>query len=318
MFRPEIKVLDCTIRDGGLMNKWQFEDDFVKAVFEACCAAGIDYMELGYKSSESAFSRDEHGPWKFCDDADITRILGEDCAEKGIKLAAMGDIGRIDYDDIPPKDESVITLIRVACYIHQMDKALALVEHCIDKGYETTIQLMAVSKAMERDIDEALDDVSKSRLPVLYVVDSFGAMYCEQVERLAKKYIAALPGKTIGFHGHNNQQLAFANTIEAIIHGCNYVDGTMYGIGRGAGNCPLELLISFLKNPKFDPRPIYNAVQKQMIPLREKIEWGFHVPYLITGMLNEHPRSAMKFMDASVRGEFVDFYNQMADATTLE
>jgi len=318
MFRPEIKVLDCTIRDGGLMNKWQFEDSFVKAIFDACCAAGIDYMEVGYKSSESAFSREEHGAWKFCDDTDIVRVLGEDCAEKGIKLAAMADIGRVEYDDIPPKSESVITLIRVACYVHQIDKAIALVEHCIDKGYETTIQLMAVSKAMERDIDEALDDVAKSRLPVLYVVDSFGAMYCEQVERLTKKYIAALPGKTIGFHGHNNQQLAFANTIEAIIHGCNYVDGTMYGIGRGAGNCPLELLISFLKNPKFDPRPIYDAVQKQMIPLREKIEWGFHVPYLITGMLNEHPRSAMAFMDAPVRGDFVDFYNQMADATPLE
>jgi len=318
MFRPEIKVLDCTIRDGGLMNKWQFEDKFVKAIFDACCAAGIDYMEVGYKSSESAFSREENGVWKFCHDSDIIRVLGEDCAEKGIKLAAMGDIGRIEYDDIPPKDESVITLIRVACYIHQIDKGIALVEHCIDKGYETTIQLMAVSKAMERDIDEALDDVAKSRLPVLYVVDSFGAMYCEQVERLAKKYIAALPGKTIGFHGHNNQQLAFANTIEAIIHGCNYVDGTMYGIGRGAGNCPLELLISFLKNPKFDPRPVYEAVQKQMIPLREKIEWGFHIPYLITGMLNEHPRSAMTFMDEPVRGDFADFYDQIADATTLE
>jgi len=316
MYRPEIKVLDCTIRDGGLMNNWYFSDEFVTAVYRALSAAGVDYMEMGYMSSESAFSRDENGPWKFCRDEDIRRVVGDEPSE--MKLSAMVDIGRIEYENIPPKSESLLSMIRVACYIHQMDAAIAIAEHCIDKGYETTIQLMAVSKAMERDIDEALDDVSKSRLPVLYVVDSFGAMYCEQVERLAKKYIAALPGKTIGFHGHNNQQLAFANTIEAIIHGCNYVDGTMYGIGRGTGNCPLELLISFLKNPKFDPRPIYNAVQKQMIPLREKIEWGFHVPYLITGMLNEHPRSAMKFMDASVRGEFVDFYNQMADATTLE
>ena len=318
MFRPQIKVLDCTIRDGGLMNNWQFEDRFVKAIFEACCNARIDYMEVGYKSSEKAYSRDENGPWKFCDETDVVRVLGEDCGRRGIKLAAMADIGRIEYDDIPPKDKSVISLIRVACYVHQIDKAVALVHHCMDKGYEATINLMAVSKAMERDLDEALDDVAKSRVPVLYVVDSFGAMYCEQVERLVKKYVAALPGKTIGFHGHNNQQLAFANTIEAIIHNANWVDGSMYGIGRGAGNCPLELLVSFLKNPKFDPRPIYDCVQKEMIPLREKIEWGYHVPYLVTGILNEHPRSAMKFMEAPVRGSFVDFYNRMADGTTLE
>jgi len=318
MYRPQIKVLDCTIRDGGLMNNWQFEDCFVKAIFDTCCNARIDYMEIGYKSSESAYSRDENGAWKFCDDADIIRVLGEDCADRGIKLSAMADIGRIEYDDIPPKERSVITLIRVACYVHQIDKAIALAEHCMDKGYEATINLMAVSRAMERDIDEALNDIAKCRVPVFYLVDSFGAMYCEQVERLAKKYVAALPGKTIGFHGHNNQQLAFANTIEAIIHNCNWVDGSMYGIGRGAGNCPLELLVSFLKNPKFDPRPIYDCVQHEMIPLREKIEWGYHVPYLITGVMNEHPRSAMKFMEAPKRGSFVEFYNKIADGTTLE
>ncbi|NQT18759.1 MAG: nucleoid-structuring protein H-NS [Planctomycetes bacterium] len=318
MYRPEIKVLDCTIRDGGLMNNWQFEDDFVRAIFKANCAAGVDYMEIGYKSSESAFSRDENGPWKFCHDTDIVRVLGEDCAEQGIKLAAMADIGRIEYDDIPPKNESVITLIRVACYVHQIDKAIAMVEHCIDKGYETTINLMAVSRAMERDLDEALDDVANSRVPVFYLVDSFGAMYCEQVQRLAEKYIAALPGKTIGYHGHNNQQLAFANTIEAIIRNCNWVDGSMYGIGRGAGNCPLELLMSFLKNPKFDPRPIYETVQKELLPLRQTIDWGYHVPYLITGMLNEHPRSAMKYMAENKDGDIAAFYNYLADGAILD
>jgi len=320
MYRPEIKVLDCTIRDGGLMNKWQFEDAFVKAVFEACCRAGVDYIEVGYKSSESCFSREDHGAWKFCTDDDIVRVLGEDCADRGIKLAAMADIGRIEYDDIPPKSESVITLIRVACYVHQIDKAIALAEHCLDKGYEATINLMAVSKAMERDLDEALDDVAKSRVPVFYLVDSFGAMYCEQVERLAKKYVSTLPGKTIGFHGHNNQQLAFANTIEAIIHNCNYVDGSLYGIGRGAGNCPLELLMSFLKNPKFDPRPLYDVVHKHLLPLRRKIEWGYHVPYLITGVLNEHPRSAMKYMadPEDQRDDIVGFYNAVADGTILD
>jgi 4-hydroxy 2-oxovalerate aldolase len=209
-------------------------------------------------------------------------------------------------------------MIRVACYIHQMDKAIALAEHCIDKGYEVTINLMAVSTVMERDLDEALDDVAKSRVPTLYIVDSFGAMYCEQVESLAKKYIAALPGKRIGFHGHNNQQLAFANTIEAIIHNCNILDGSLLGIGRGAGNCPIECLMSFLKNPKFKTRPLFQVIRDKLIPLQKTIHWGYHMPYLITGSMNQHPRSAMKWMASDQRDDVVAFYDQMVAHEDLE
>ncbi len=311
MFRPEIKVLDCTIRDGGLMNAWQFDDDFVGAVYKALAAAGVDYMEIGYRSSESAFSRDDNGPWKFCDDKDIRRIVGDNHSD--MKLSAMADIGRIDFDDIPAADDSVLDMIRVACYVHQMDKAIALAEHCLDKGYEVTINLMAVSKVMERDLDEALDDVARSRVPVLYLVDSFGAMYCEQVESLTKKYIAALPGKTIGFHGHNNQQLGFANTIEAIIRNCNMLDGSLLGIGRGAGNCPLELLMAFLKNPKFDLRPILSVIGSHLIPLQQKIAWGYHMPYMVTGVMNEHPRSAMAWMKSEQKDDFAAFYDSVVN-----
>ena len=316
MFRPEIKVLDCTVRDGGLMNNWQFDDDFVRAIFKACAASGVDYMEIGYKSSESAYSRDENGPWKFCDDDDIKRIIED--TETDMKLAAMADIGRIEHEDIPPKSESVLSMIRVACYVNQVDKAIDLAHHCMDKGYDTTINLMAISKVIERDLDEALTDLAKSEVPVIYLVDSFGAMYSEQVQYLAKKYLWALEGKQIGFHGHNNQQLAFANTIEAIICGVNRLDATIFGIGRGAGNCPLELLLSFLKNPKFDLRPILDAIQTYLLPLSQKIEWGYYIPYMITGVLNEHPRSALKVMDSDKREDFHDFYDKMLDGTPLE
>lgn len=315
MFRPEIKVVDCTIRDGGLMNDWQFDDDFVRAVYQACAEAHVDYMEIGYISSEKYFSRKEHGPWKFCSEPDLRRIVGENPTD--LKLSAMADIGRIDYDDIPAKADSVLDMIRVACYVHQMDKAVEMAEHCMDKGYEVTINLMAVSKVMERDLDEALDDVAKSRVPVLYIVDSFGAMYCEQVEALAKRYHAALPGRTIGFHGHNNQQLAFANTIEAIIHNCNMLDASLLGAGRGAGNCPLECLMSFLKNPKFRVRPLFKVIQEKLVPLSKQIAWGYHIPYLVTGVMNEHPRAAMKWMDSDRREDVVGFYDSLVAGDPL-
>jgi len=315
MYRPQIKVLDCTIRDGGLINQWQFTDEVVRKVFLALSEAGVDYMEIGYKSSEKYFSRDEHGAWKFCTEEDIKRIAGD--VDTKIKLSAMADIGRIDSEDIPPKKDSILSMIRVACYAKEIDKGIALAHECLDKGYEATINLMAVSKVLERDLDEALDDLSKSYVPVVYLVDSFGALYSEQIHFLTQKYFEALPGKELGIHTHNNQQLAFANTIEAIIAGVNRLDSTLYGMGRGAGNCPLELLLSFLKNPKFDIRPLIQVIQEIFIPMKADIEWGYHIPYLITGVLNEHPRSAMKIMSQNILPNLRQFYEDLKDGTQL-
>lgn len=316
MFRPQIKVLDCTVRDGGLINKWQFSDDFVRKVFLALSEAGVDYMEIGYKSSEKYFSRDENGAWKFCTEDDLKRIVGG--FDNKMKLSAMADIGRIDPEDIIPQKDSVLDVIRVACYVKEIDKGISLAHQCIDKGYETTINLMAVSKVLERDLDEGLNDLSKSSVPVVYIVDSFGAMYSEQIHFLVKKYFAALHGKELGIHAHNNQQLAFANTIEAIIAGVNRIDATLYGMGRGAGNCPLELLLSFLKNPKFDIRPVIEIIQEIFIPLKTEIEWGYHIPYMITGILNEHPRSGMKAMAAEKLPNLRQYYEDLLDGTPLD
>lgn len=312
MFRKEIKVMDCTVRDGGLQNKWQFSDKFVKAVYDACVEAGVDYMEIGYKSSENAYSKEENGIWKFCEEKDLKRIVGEN--KTNLKLAAMADIGRIDFDDIPPKKESVLDMIRVACYDYQIDKGIALAEHCMGKGYEVSLNLMAVSTISEMALDQALADLSKTNIPIVYLVDSFGSMYSEQIAFLMDKYKKALPGKTIGFHGHNNMQLAFANTIETIIQGANMLDGTILGLGRGAGNCGTELLLTFLKNPKYRVRPIIKAIQDEIIPLQKELSWGYYVPYLTTGYLNLHPSSAIKWMDSKEQNDYVTFFDQTIDS----
>jgi 4-hydroxy 2-oxovalerate aldolase len=316
MYRKEIKVMDCTVRDGGLMNNWQFSDDFVRAVYHACVQAGIDYMEIGYKSSESAFSRDEVGPWKFCDDKDLRRVVGSN--KTGLKLSAMADIGRIEPGDIPPAKDSLIDMLRVACYVHQIDKGIALAEHCMDKGYEVCINLMAVSKVNEMDLDEALQDIAKCRVPIFYLVDSFGSMYSENIEHLVRKYKKALPDKTIGIHAHNNMQLAMSNTITAIIENCNMLDATLLGMGRGAGNCPMEILIAFLKNPKYRLLPLLDVIQHHIHPLQKDIQWGYHIPYLITGALNEHPRNAIKWMASENKDDFVTFMKEMHDYELLE
>lgn len=309
MYRKEIKVLDCTVRDGGLMNKWQFSKDFVKGVYDSCVAAGIDYMEIGYISSEDQFSRDEFGPWKFCAEDDLREIMGDNNTDT--KISVMADIGRIKYDDIRPKSESVIDLFRVACYDYQIDKAIELAHHVMDKGYEATINMMAVSKVSERALNQVLEDVANSRVPIFYLVDSFGSLYSEDINNLMHRYKSALPGKTIGFHGHNNTQLAFANTIECIIDGANMLDATMLGIGRGAGNCPMELLLSFLKNPKYKIEPIIKCIQDYVYPLKKDIDWGYFIPYMITGAQNDHPRSALAWMASEHKDDYLSYYESV-------
>ncbi|NLS93866.1 MAG: nucleoid-structuring protein H-NS [Planctomycetaceae bacterium] len=311
-YRPELKVLDCTIRDGGLVNDHRFDDAFVKAVYEACVEAGIDYMEIGYKASKELFPRDQFGPWKHCDEEDLRRVVGDNPTE--LKLSAMADAGKSNWrTDILPKSESVLDMIRVAFYVHQVSEAVDMINDAAEKGYEVTANLMAVSKAKEEEIDQALEVLAETPACQLVVVDSFGSLYAEQIERLVKKYLECgkATGKEVGMHAHNNQQLAFANTIEAIIHGANRVDASMAGLGRGAGNCPMELLIGFLRNPKFKIRPIYKVIQDQLQPLRQTVEWGAFPEFMITGQLNEHPRSAIAARRGEMCDRYVEFYDKM-------
>lgn len=313
-YRPDIQVLDCTIRDGGLMNNHQFDDQVVKAVYTACVEAGVDYMELGYKASRKIIVPGEYGAWKYCQEDDVRRIVGDN--PTGLKLSIMADAERTDYhEDILPKNQSVIDLIRVATYINQIPTALEMVKDAHDKGYETTVNLMAVSTVREYELDEGLELLTKSEAKAIYVVDSFGSLYSEQVHYLVRKYLSycRAAGKQVGMHAHNNLQLAFANTIESIVLGANMLDATLAGLGRGAGNCPLELLIGFLHNPKYDLLPVLRCVQNTIVPLRSKFQWGFDLSYMLTGFLNEHPRAAIKFLEAKDKGDIVDFYNLIWD-----
>jgi len=313
-YRPGIKVLDCTVRDGGLVNEHQFTDEFVKGVYAACVAAGVDYMELGYKGAKRLYSPTVHGKWKHCTEDDMRAIVGEN--PTSLKLSAMADADRCDYKtDILPKKDSVIDLIRVACYIHQLPLAMDMIKDATDKGYETTLNIMALSTVQEAEIRTALAEVAKGPVNVLYVVDSYGSLYTEQVDAYTKLFLeyTAGTGKHVGMHAHNNQQLAYANTIQSIIAGANWLDATINGLGRGAGNCQMELLLGFLKNPKFKLRPILEAIRDHFVPLSKQIEWGYNLPYMVTGLLNQHPREAIEWLDGPKRDDFVAFYDYMME-----
>lgn len=312
--RQDIRVVDATIRDGGLCNNFRFDDKFIKDLYQANVKAGVDYMEFGYKASKEIFNEDDFGKWKFCNDSDIRKIVGDN--KTGLKIAVMADVGRTDFQkDIIPKKDSPIDLIRIATYINTIPAAVEMIEDCAKKGYETTINIMAVSKANTDDIKTALDILGQSPVNAFYIVDSYGALYPEQSRKLANLYCeyADKYGKSVGIHAHNNQQLAFANTIEAMTQGVSYLDATVDGMGRGAGNCALELLLGFLKNPKYKVAPILKIIEEHTEKLKaEGVKWGYDISYMLTGQLNTHPRPAISYVKED-RKDYSKFANELYD-----
>ena len=187
-YRPDVRVIDATLRDGGLVNDFYFTDEFAKALYLANLRAGVDYMEFGYKASREMFDPNKFGKWKFCRDEDIRSIVGENATD--LKIAVMADVGRCDYKtDIINRSDSPIDLIRVATYLNAIPAAVDMIEDAAKKGYEVSCNIMAISNAQEGELKVALDILGQTPVDCLYIVDSFGAMYPEQIARLADLYM---------------------------------------------------------------------------------------------------------------------------------
>lgn len=314
-YRPDIKVLDATIRDGGLVNNFAFTDDFVRKLYLTNVRAGVDVMEIGYLADPELFDESKFGKWKFCHEDAIRAVLG-DILDPSLQLAVMADVGRANVArDLPDKKDSILDMVRIATYINTIPAAIEMIEICAKKGYHTTVNIMAVSKAQESELSEALEMLGKSSVEVIYLVDSYGSLYPLQMRQLAERYLAAAEkyGKQIGIHAHNNQQLAFANTTECAMMGVSYLDATMASMGRGAGNCAMELLLGFLKNPKYDIKPVLRFLQDEMQKLKnDGVVWGYDIQYLLTGYLNQHPRTAIAFTNEK-RQDYFTFFQELQE-----
>jgi 4-hydroxy 2-oxovalerate aldolase len=306
--RHAVRVLDCTIRDGGLCNDWQFDRDLVRRTVRALSESGVDIMEIGYRTNFAAADRAVNGPWRFTTEDDLA-----DVAVRGrMKYAVMLDEGRASVADLRPKRDSIVDIVRVASYAKDVPAAIDLCHAAEDLGYETYMNVMAVSTCTPHEVDTFLEKLAESRIKNIVVVDSFGSLYPHHVRYLIRKYKNWLRAdQRVGVHMHNNQQTAFANTIAAIDEGADIVDATVHGIGRGAGNCPLELLMLYLDDRRFDVRPLLGLVG-DYTKLREQLRFGYQLPYAITGWLNLHPRAGIDRMKRDDRYDVREFFETLS------
>ncbi len=308
---PNIKILDCTVRDGGLVNDHRFGVDFVRAVYNACVAAGVDYMEIGYKNSDKIFPRESNGPWKFCSEDDLRAVVGENPSD--VKLSCMIDAEKSDWkNDVLPREKSTLDMIRVAFYHYQTDEAVAMIEDAYQKGYEVCANLMAVTAVDDAEVDRVLERLVETAASTIVVVDSFGSLTPLQTEYLTRKYMkfAKSAGKEVGMHAHNNMQLAFANTLEAARCGATRLDASIGGLGRGAGNCPMEMALGVFNAQNYRLRPIVECLERDFTPLKNEIEWGPYPEFMMTAQHNVHPRDAIGARKSDeTRDKFLGFFD---------
>jgi 4-hydroxy 2-oxovalerate aldolase len=281
------RIIDCTFRDGGHLNKWHFDDGLVRSAYFAAQKGRVDYFEIGYKNDHSKIGL---GPYGYCDEGYINSLFkcSEDC-----KLLFMLDAGKYTGYEIPDRKagKTPFSGVRVAAYPYEAEIAIGLVEKLHGKGYEVFLNLMASAEWSAKDLKVLKKWKHKKMLEAVYFADSFGAYGPAEISAFIKK-LKKLGFKRIGFHAHNNLQMAFANTMHAIKEGASFVDASIYGMGRGSGNLPIETLLSYLNKQghrEYNVVPYLDAIERFFIPLFNKYRWGYSLKSLLGGISNIHP-----------------------------
>jgi 4-hydroxy 2-oxovalerate aldolase len=289
---PKFEILDCTIRDGGYLNNWNFDRKFVRELYRNLSRTGVDIIEIGFRH----FQKKDCGIWYSATEELLNEQFGD---IHGASIALLVDQGEADLAAIPKAKDSLVSLYRVTAHKHTINGALKMCDQIKAKGYDVSLQLMGIVGYSPKDMKELVRPLKQSGVDYIYFADSYGSLFPQDI----KAYIDWLrpTKKKIGFHSHNNLQLAFANTLEAIRCGIDIVDGTVYGMGRGAGNLPLEVLLIYLEKTlnhvKYNALPVLDLIDRYFITLNEEIKWGYNLPYMLSGLLEIHPNYAKALTD---------------------
>jgi len=278
----KIEILDCTIRDGGYYY------------MQAMQHLPVDILEIGYRSKPQAAY---HGKYFYFPDYAIERLAGLNHSKRLSLMFNEKDVRPGDLDKLLSGLQPHISLIRLAVDPNNFERAIVLAEAIKSRGFEVGFNVMYMSKYSQ---DQSFIDKLKQLdglVEYLNVVDSYGGMLPEQTSRLIAKVKSNCAVK-IGFHGHNNLELAFANTLAAIDAGCEIVDATVLGMGRGAGNLKTELLLTYLASNEmvdFDFNKLSELIEV-WTPLHKEHEWGTNLPYMVSGSYSLPQKDVMEWV----------------------
>jgi 4-hydroxy 2-oxovalerate aldolase len=319
-------ILDCTLRDGGYINNWSFTDEEVLSLYKSASLSGVDYIEIGFKNNTFLYNNKLVGKWYNVSDKDINNIVEQ--YPNGCKIAVMINYDETFKSQFLPKDESNISMIRVATTKKNYIEACGFCAYLKQLGYEVCLNPIGTENYSDEELFLLCKLVSENDIDFLYIADTYGSLKPSNITQIFDKMknnfrnINPSFKYRLGFHAHNNIGRAFTNAMFAIEQNVDIVDTTMFGMGRGSGNANTELVIAELaltNSKRYNPLPalefinnVLCIIQKQ---LDKDIKWGYCIPAFITGYLSCHPNYGIKLQEFG----FIDtlfFWNTIKQIVT--
>lgn len=302
----KITFLDCTLRDGGYYNKWDFNLDKAKSLLSALNKAGVNIIEVGYKSKSD--TGEYFGLFKYCNEEYLDFLSKDDQSAYAfmIDVKEFMNGSEINYEAldavVKPSSESLFSWVRLASHHATIGSIVAFTAYFRKKGYNVGYNLMGGSLLTEQQILEGIQEAKKANVDVFYLADSFGSFYPEDIRNLVR-FIKSNYDGTIGIHTHDNQGMAYANTMAAIEEGVEFVDATLTGMGRGAGNLHTEqFLMGYAKrvgDDRYKASALMPIIADYIEPLKNHYKWGYNLTYMYSGLLNIHPTYCQKLAEGN-------------------
>ena len=282
-----IMLLDCTLRDGGYVNNWEFETADAIKIRDYLYESGVRYIELGLMAESSVKGKQT----KFASFEEVKPLLEDRKAD--CHYCVM--MTQAEYDkckfDVPMCCNETVDIIRLAFFKPEVSDAIKTAEMLMDKGYSVFLQAMATSMYDDQELEALISCINRINPTSFYMVDSFSTMYNDDVEKMERFILDRLNDNIIfGFHAHNNIQMAYSNAITFMKFETKrplMVDGSIYGMGRGAGNVPIELLMEFINKNlygKYIIKEIMGAFESVIKPIFDRFYWGYSMPYFLTAI----------------------------------
>ena len=296
----EIKLLDCTLRDGGYVNDWEFGHNNLVSIFERVVGAGVDIIEVGFLDERREFDMNR----SIMPDTDCMEKIYGDLDRKNTMVVGMIDFGTCSLEHIKPCSESYLDGIRVIFKKHIRWEAIDFCRNLKELGYKVFVQLVSITSYNDEELMDLINLANDLEPYAVYMVDTYGLLHQNNLMHYYNQLNAHLKTSIgLGYHSHNNFQMAYANCIEMLSHETErmvLVDGTIYGMGKSAGNAPLELVAMHLNHhyhKKYDISQILEAVDANVMPIYKMTPWGYNMFFFIAASNDCHPNYVAYLMD---------------------
>ncbi len=295
----DINILDCTLRDGGYCNEWLFGNQNIKKIISGLVAANVDIIECGFLTNKAIYQPDVS---KFTTLDEVATVIPEN--RVGKIFVCMMNYGEYRMEDLPPYDGTSLDGIRVAFHKKDLVGALEVCRQIKAKGYKVFIQAMVSLNYSDEEFLNLIQICNGFEPYAFYIVDSFGVMRRKDLMRLFYMVEHNLKESIyIGFHSHNNLQLAYSNAQTLVDIRTKHdlvIDSSVFGMGRGAGNLNTELFVEYLNEhiqARYDVKPLLTIIDEILNDFYQRDYWGYSLPNYLSASHNAHPNYA-SYLDA--------------------